>query len=246
VADPRRRIPIIRALGLALRPPLMVLTKRDRRGLENIPDGGFVLAANHISHLDPLTFAHVTYDLDISPRYLAKASLFDVPVFGRIITAAGQIPVHRSSSRASDAFATAVERVRAGEVVIVYAEGTITRDPDLWPMKGKTGAARIAIETGRPLVPVAQWGTHEVLYPYAKRPRFLPRKTIAVNVGEPLDLSDLAGLPTSAAAARATERLMSEIARLLGELRGETPPAELMEWSARPRADRASDAGGAS
>ena len=102
--------------------------------------------------------------------------------------AAGQIPVERASSTAVGAYDAAVAAVRAGECIVVYPEGTITRDPDLWPMVGKSGAARIALETGCPVIPVGQWGAQELLAPYAKKPDLFPRKTIHIVVGDPVDL----------------------------------------------------------
>lgn len=234
--DLRRRRRSIRVIGFFLRPLLQLIVRRRWKGLENIPDGGFVFAVNHIAHVDPLMVSHVLYDQDISPRFLAKSALFEVPVLGWIMRVTGQIPVFRNTSTAVDAFGASVEAVEQGACVIVYPESTISRDPDLWPMKGKTGAARIALATGRPLLPVAQWGSHEVLYPYTKRPHLLPRKTISFTFGEPLDIDDLRAQPVTAATMReATERLMREIGRLLGEIRDEQPPAEPYDPAAHKR-----------
>lgn len=235
--------PMSRALCVfvgILRPMLMVLTKRDWRGAENLPDGGFVLAANHISHLDPLTFAHFCVDNGLPPRYLAKASILDAPIVGRLIRTTEQIPVYRSTANAADAFSAAVEAVRDGGAVIIYPEGTITRDADLWPMSGKTGAARVALATGCPLVPAAQWGAHQMLAPYTKTPRLLPRKTIHVRVGPPVDLDDLRGTPVTAEVlAEATRRTMVAIGDLLGQIRG--LPAPTGRFTIRGR--RAEDGG---
>ncbi|MFY0408095.1 lysophospholipid acyltransferase family protein [Solicola sp. PLA-1-18] len=213
----------------ALRPSVKTLTKQDWQGAEHLPDGGFVLAANHVSHLDPLTLAHFCVDNHLPPRYLAKASILDFPVLGRLIRTTQQIPVYRGTATAAEAFSAAVEAVEEGGAVIIYPEGTITRDPDLWPMAGKTGAARVALTTGCPVVPVAQWGAQEVLAPYTAVPHVLPRKTMHVNVGPPVDLDDLRGRPIDAAVlAEATTRIMDTIAGLLGEIRGETPPPTRM------------------
>lgn len=239
--DMRRRRRSIRVIGFFLRPLLQLIVRREWKALDRLPDGGFVFAVNHIAHVDPLMVSHLLYDQDISPRFLAKSGLFDVPVLGWIMRVTGQIPVFRNTSSAIDAFSASAEAVEKGACVIVYPESTISRDPDLWPMKGKTGAARIALATGRPLVPVAQWGSHEVLYPYTKRPHLLPRKTIRFTVGEPLDIDDLREQPVTAATVRvATERLMREIGRLLGEIRDAEPPAE--PWD--PAAHRKHDEGG--
>jgi 1-acyl-sn-glycerol-3-phosphate acyltransferase len=219
-----------------LRPPLMLLTKRDWRGTEHLPDGGFVLVANHISHTDPVMLGHFLADQGIPPRYLAKSSLFTLPVLGRLVRAAGQIPVYRDSALAGEALAAAASSVRAGQAVIIYPEGTITRDPGLWPMVGRTGAARVALMTGCPVIPVAQWGPQEVLAPYAKRPHLFPRRTMRVRVGPPVDLDDLRqGEPDGSVLAEASERILAAISTLLGEIRGEQPPA--VRYDARAPAD---------
>lgn len=218
-----------RSIATLLRPFLMLLTRQNWRGGEHIPPPGVgaVIAGNHISHFDPLSFAHFLWDHGRATRYLAKDGVFRVPVFGRLITAAGQIPVYRESRDASQAYAAAVAAVRKGELVAIYPEGTITRDPGLWPMVGKTGAARVALETGCDVIPVAQWGANHVLAPYSKRIRLLPRKTMYVTAGPPVDLDDLRGRPVDAVALRiATDRIMAAITAQLAEIRGEVAPAE--------------------
>ncbi|GAA4952343.1 hypothetical protein GCM10023238_18410 [Streptomyces heliomycini] len=82
----------------------------------------------------------------------------------------GQIPVYRESTDALSAFRPAIDAVERGECVAFYPEGTLTRDPDGWPMTGKTGAARVALQTKCPVIPVAQWGANELLPPYARSP----------------------------------------------------------------------------
>jgi 1-acyl-sn-glycerol-3-phosphate acyltransferase len=211
-----------------LRPALMALTKRDWHGYEFIPrTGGFVISPNHFSHVDPFTFAHFVYDSGRPPRFLAKEAVFRIPVIGRLFVGADQIPVYRNSAQAASAYRRAVQAVNDGKCVAIFPEGTLTRDPGLWPMRGKTGAARVALETQCPVIPVAQWGAQEILGPYAKRPRFFPRKTIHVVAGPPVDLSDLYGKPIDAAVLReATDRIMARITGLLEGLRGEQAPAE--------------------
>ena len=142
------------SLGVGIiKPLLLATTTHDWRHGKRIPaSGGCVLAMNHISHLDPLTAAHIVYDHGRLPRYLAKSGLFQNAFLRRFLTAAGQIPVEREGKGAV-AYAAAVEAVRRGECVVVYPEGTITRDPDMWPMTGKSGAARIGLETGAPVLP---------------------------------------------------------------------------------------------
>jgi 1-acyl-sn-glycerol-3-phosphate acyltransferase len=217
-----------RFVAAVIWPILMVLTKRKWRGTEHIPPvgTGVVVAPNHISHVDPLTFAHFLWDNGRAPRFLGKEAVFRVPIVGRIIAACGQIPVYRESRDATKAYRAAVEAIERGECVGVYPEGTITKDPDLWPMSGKTGAARIALATGCDVIPIAQWGPNELLAPYGKRPRIFPRKTMRVTAGPPVDLSDLAGQAiTGKLLEEASERIMDAITAQLAELRGDEPPA---------------------
>ncbi|HEU4512738.1 MAG TPA: lysophospholipid acyltransferase family protein [Nocardioidaceae bacterium] len=216
------------AFAVAIVKPLLLLfTKRRWVDGEKIPaEGGCVLVGNHISHLDPLTFAHFVYDHGRLPRYLAKATVFEVPFVGLIVRKAGQIPVYRLTADASQAFRAAVDAVNMGECVVVYPEGTISRDPGLWPMTGKSGAARIALSTGAPVIPVAQWGANHILAPYAKTPHLLPRKTISMKAGDPVYLDDLRDEPlTPDVLHQATERIMDALTRELAVLRAEEPPA---------------------
>jgi 1-acyl-sn-glycerol-3-phosphate acyltransferase len=215
-----------------VKPFLLIWTKRDFRGLQNMPaSGGVVFVTNHISHFDPFVLGLYIWECRRIPRLLGKASLFKLPIAGRIITSAGQIPVYRDSAEAADAFRAAVAAVEKGECVGVYPEGTITRDPDGWPMTGKTGAARIALMTGCPVIPIANWGAQEVFASYGSlRVRLLPRKTMRVIAGEPVDLSAFQGKPiTNELLHEATEVIMHRVADELGVLRGETPPKELYD-----------------
>ena len=209
-----------------LKPTLLAATSRTWIDGEKIPaTGGCVLVVNHISHLDPLLTAHFVYDHGRLPRYLAKSGLFRNKYLGGWLRALGQIPVERLTTSAIGAYDAAVEAVRAGECVVVYPEGTLTRDPDLWPMRGKSGAARLALATGVPVIPVGHWGAQDVLAPYATVPDLLPRKDVVMKAGDPVPLDDLrAGATTPAAVAEATDRIMAAIVAIVEELRGETAP----------------------
>jgi 1-acyl-sn-glycerol-3-phosphate acyltransferase len=215
-----------RLAALLLRRPLIVLTKRDWSGTEHLPQqGGCVAVTNHVSHFDPLSFAHFLYDNGRLPRFLGKEAIFRVPVIGTILRGAGQIPVYRESADATKAYTAAVEAVRNGECVAIYPEATISRDPGLWPMIGKTGAARVALVTGAPVIPIAQWGPQDVLSPYGKRLRLLPRKTMHLKAGPPVDLSEFTDHPMDTETLRlVTEKIMTAITVLLEDLRGEDAP----------------------
>ncbi|TDD45445.1 1-acyl-sn-glycerol-3-phosphate acyltransferase [Kribbella antibiotica] len=233
-SDPRPRRGFWFGVVVALVKPFMLTwTKPVFTGRENMPrTGGVVFVPNHISHFDPFVLGFFVWECRRIPRLLGKASLFKLPIAGRIITSAGQIPVHRDSTQAADAFRDAVAAVERGECVGVYPEGTITRDPELWPMSGKTGAARIALMTGAPVIPIANWGAQEILQSYTGkiRVRLLPRKTVLARAGKPVDLSAFQGKPiTNQLLHEATEVIMRALAETLGELRGETPPAELFD-----------------
>lgn len=212
-----------RVIAWILRPLLLLLTKRDWRGMEHLPtQGGFVVSPNHVSYVDPLVFAHFMYDSGRPTYFLGKDSLFKIPFVGFALRRAGQIPVYRGSLKAANSYRAAVAAVHGGKAVGIFPEGTITRDPDLWPMRGKTGAARVALETRCPLIPVAQWGAQEILPPYEHRLRLFPRRTMSVLAGEPVDLSDLYDQPIDTATLRiATDRLMDRITLLLEQIRGE-------------------------
>lgn len=240
MAGPRQRLGFwYRLLAHLLRPILMRTTRREWAGAEHLPGVGVgvVVAPNHISYADPLTLAHFLWDNGRAPRYLAKESLFRIPILGRIIAACGQIPVYRASRDAARAYRDAVAAVRAGECVGIYPEGTITKDPALWPMKGKTGAARVALETRCPVIPIAQWGPQEILPPYSNRLRLLPPKTMRVLAGPPVDLRDLQGKPVTPEILRtASDRIVDAITSALAEVRGELPPATRFDPALSDRA----------
>jgi 1-acyl-sn-glycerol-3-phosphate acyltransferase len=206
-------------------------------GDERVTDesGGVIVAPNHLSWFDPPVVAFALWQADRPPRFLGKEAVFRTPVFGALITHAGQIPVYRETADASSAVRDALTALEAGECVVVYPEGTITRDPDLWPMSAKTGAVRLALMSGRPLVPMVQWGAHEVMGPYKKEFRLLPRKTMRIRFGDPVDLSDLQGHPVDAAnLALASDRLMDAITAMLAVIRQQEPPSSRMVFRREP------------
>jgi 1-acyl-sn-glycerol-3-phosphate acyltransferase len=209
-------------------PPLGLAVRYRFHHRERMPQSGaFVLAPNHYSEIDPLVIGAGVWKLGRAPRFLAKASLFKNPVLGWLLRTSGQIPVERAGSKSHRALRAAEELVEKGRMVVVYPEGSLTRDPDLWPMRGKTGAVRIALERDIPIIPAAHWGTQELMPRYGKKVHPFPRKTIDVIIGEPLDLSAYRGKPlTQSSLLQATGELMDAIAELLAELRDEEAPAE--------------------
>jgi 1-acyl-sn-glycerol-3-phosphate acyltransferase len=205
----------------------LVQTTRFRvRGSGHIPKtGGVLVASNHLSFADPTTLTAYCLAAGRVPRYLAKASLWNLPVVRSVMRSGRHIPVYRGAATASEAFRDAVASVKSGECVAIFPEATFSKDPGGWPMRGKTGVARIALETGAPVIPVANWGTHHLLPATAWFPRGVPRKTVDLVAGPPVDLSDLAGRElTRAVLEEATARIMAAVTDLLVTLRGERPP----------------------
>jgi 1-acyl-sn-glycerol-3-phosphate acyltransferase len=209
---------------------LLVGTRLHRR--ERVPrSGAFILAPNHTSDIDPVVMGLALYRAGRLPRFLAKASMFRAPVLGGFMRSTGMIPVERGvvggSGRGGDPIAAARRVTDAGAAVVIYPEGTLTRDPDLWPMRGKHGAARLALAAGVPVIPAAHWGEQRILPRYTKKPKLLPRRTVDVLFGDPVDLSAFHGRPLDdATLTAATRAIMQAVTDLVEELRGETAPAE--------------------
>jgi 1-acyl-sn-glycerol-3-phosphate acyltransferase len=214
--------------GLAM--PLMALISRITvRGKENVPaTGGFILAPCHFSAIDPVVMGVALWKAGRTPRFMAKESLFRVPVLGSILRGLGQIPVDRSGQqRALGPMKAARSLAKTGGGIIIYPEGSLTRDPDLWPMRGKTGAVRMALDAGIPLIPAAHWGTQILMPRYSGRLKFFPPTPVTVLIGKPIDLSAFRNkVLDQKMLTAATEILMSAIADLQGQLRGEKPPTK--------------------
>ncbi len=208
----------------------MWLTKREWQGGEYLHrEGGIIVAMNHLSWFDPFAAGHFVHDNGRPARFLGKVQIFKIPVLGKLLLNAGQIPVSRGTAAAVSSLHAAIEAVNKGECVVIYPEGTLTRDKNLWPMSAKNGVARIALTTGAPVIPAAQWGPQEVLSPYSKMPHLFPRKTMHVHAGPPVNLDDLRSQPLTATVLKeATDRIMAAIIELLAQIRGETAPTEIL------------------
>jgi len=223
-----RRLGFWRRIAVMLiKPPLWVLTKRTWSGLEHFPpEGGLIIVANHISHFDPMVAAHFVYDGGRWPQFLAKSSIFKVKVVGSLLRVWRQIPVNRGTVDAGKALEAAVAAIGRGDAIIIYPEGTTTREPDLWPMRGKTGVARLALLTGAPVLPMVMWGPQRIFDPRTHKLRPRPRTPVAVKAGPPVDLSRWAGAePTTATLYEMTDHIMLHLRDMLAEIRGgEAPP----------------------
>lgn len=222
------------ALAVCVFYPLTFLSGRIRlTGIERIPaQGPALLVLNHVSHLDPLYDGVAVHRAARLPRFLAKNSLWNVPVLKNVLMGVPQIPVYRGTT---DAYKSLQEAHRALEndmTLLIYPDGTITKDPEGWPMTPKVGVARLALEHDVPVIPVARWGTRDIYDGYNKRFRPLPRKQVTFSVGEPIDLSDYRGREVDNQLLREVSELtMRRVREQLGEIRGEQPPAEFYSTS---------------
>jgi len=212
---------------VVLHPLLRILIRNKWQGTENIPrKGPVIFAPNHMSYVDWGTDALFFQANGRYPTFMIKASAFKVKFIGRVLYRAGQLPVHRGRADAALVLKQAEQALADGAAVIIYPEGTATRDPELWPMVAKTGVARLALTTGAPVIPVAHWGT-QVILPYGSKDlKLFPRKIVRTVAGPPVDLSKWEGGRLGATALReATAAIMADITALVADLRGETPPA---------------------
>jgi 1-acyl-sn-glycerol-3-phosphate acyltransferase len=201
---------------------------RGQEYIRNVPaDSGLILAINHLSYADVLAVCLFTYKSGRYPVFLAKSSLFEMRGLRAVMRGTGQLPVYRGQADAALVLRDAERGVREGACVVFYPEATATRDPDLWPMVARTGVARLALATGAPVIPVAQWGAQRIL-PYGSfRPHLLRRTTVQVVAGPPVDLSPFKGQPLNSTVLReATDLIMKDVTALLAGIRGERPPAE--------------------
>ena len=212
-------------------PIFRLIMKRDIRGVENIPASGrAIVASNHLSYADVLVLTDMLYTNGRAPRYLGKSGVFKVPVIGKILLAAGQIPVERESSNARKAVDHAKILLEKGHLLGVYPEGTLTRDEELWPMIAKTGCARLALATDTPVIPIAQWGSQKILPRYTNRIHLFPRKTIEMRIGKPVNLSAWKGKHEDPQALlEATAEIMRAITAMLEEIRGEKRPPVIFD-----------------
>jgi 1-acyl-sn-glycerol-3-phosphate acyltransferase len=224
-----------------LRPLLHLLIRNKHSGRQQIPrKGGVILAPNHLSYVDWGTDALFCYESGRYPVFLIKSGAFEVKGIGPFLHKAGQLPVYRGRADAALVLKDAQQALEKGAAVIIYPESTATRDPGLWPMVSKTGVARLALASGAPVIPIAHWGTQDIL-PYGSKKILSglfkpPRKTVRTIAGPPVDLSQWAGKENSARALKeATAAIMRDVTGLVAELRGEQPPEVPYDMAASAR-----------
>jgi 1-acyl-sn-glycerol-3-phosphate acyltransferase len=219
-------------VGAAILIPIIrLITKRTWIGGENSPKSGAVIVANnHLSYFDVLNFAHFLFKNGRAPRFLGKVGVFRVPLIGRFLLAAGQVPVERETPNAGKAVDHAKKLLESGHLLGVYPEGTLSRDLDHWPMVAKTGLARLALTTNTPVIPVAQWGAQILMPTYSKKIKLFPRTQITIVAGKPVDLSPWYGKgEDQQALIEATAKIMEEITTLLEGIRGEKRPEVIFD-----------------
>lgn len=196
--------------------------------LDRMPaKGGVIVAVNHNSYADTILMARCIWQTGRIPRFLIKSGVFSKPVVGAVMRGAGQIPVYRGTTDAARSLQDAKAALDRGECVIIYPEGTITRDPDWWPMRAKTGIARLALlAPDAPVIPLGQWGAQFTLDTRHRHFRPIPRKPAGASVGPPVDLAAFHGQePTSETLRKMTDEIMRAVTAEVAELRGEQPPA---------------------
>lgn len=222
-----------------IKPVLLLVTRKYWKGLEHVPrSGGVIVAVNHISHADPLPFADaMLFGVRRPPRFFAKSTLFEAPnpfrwLVAKVLKGTGQIPVQRGTAEAAMSLDAALDVLARGELVGIYPEGTVSRDPGKWPMVGKTGIARLALLSGVPVIPMAQWGSQEILDSYrSKGLHLLPPHLMTIVAGPPVDLSPWLGKELTVDVLReATAAVMRDITSLLEGIRGESAPAEPFQF----------------
>jgi 1-acyl-sn-glycerol-3-phosphate acyltransferase len=214
------------AVACILAPLFRLFFNTVPKGTENLPKkGAYILVSNHTSYADPLAMAYFIFvQLGRAPHFLAKESLFRIPIFGSWLPHLGQVPIYRQGRSNQDSLSAAKAYLSAGHTIIMFPEGTLTRDPDYWPMRGRSGAIRLAIESGVPVFPVAHHGVEKVLPRYSGRFRPSPFKKVAIQVGPQVDLSAYKPSDSPAKMAEATEVVMQAITEELKKIRAGTPP----------------------
>ncbi len=212
-------------------------------------DGPLILAVNHIGPFDPIALSAATAAIGVHPRIMATGGLFRAPIVGAAMRASGHIRVNRTRVSADEAHAAAAvddatAALAAGSIVAGYPEGRITLDPGLWPERGRSGMARLALATGAPVLPVTQWGSHEVL-PYAAPTGMWPailrdlrhRPTVRFHFGDPVDLTGL-DPAVRGDVQRATDRIITALRTDLARLRPDEPDRPRWTDPTRPAETR--------
>ncbi|HEY2699190.1 MAG TPA: lysophospholipid acyltransferase family protein [Pseudonocardiaceae bacterium] len=197
-----------------------------------------LFAANHIGVFDAFVLIAACHKLGVEPRFLITGGVMDARVVGPALRASGHLRVDRGKRTVVEAFDRAVQALRSSsDPVLVYPEGRISHEPGLWPERGKSGVARLALAADVPVIPISQWGAHEAAYwgtetvegwadfqPVAASflRGVLRRPTYRVHFGAPVDLSGLSAT-RAGDGVRARDRIMCAITEGLVPLRRDEP-----------------------
>ena len=220
--------------GLALFSRLQVERQRGRReAARTLPTGPIIVISNHTSYADGLLLVLACRRMGRSLRLLATSGVFGAPVLGHVARKLGYIKVKRGAADAATSLDEAAAALAEGEAVGIFPEGRLTRDPMMWPERAKTGAVRLAVRTGAPIVPVAMVGAHQVVARRHVLPTLLlnavRRPKVDTRVGDPIDVRALMHIgvdtePTANEIRLAADEVMSRLVALVAELRGERAP----------------------
>lgn len=219
---------------LALVSRVQVERQRGRRAVAaELPPGRLIVISNHTSYADGLLLALVCRRHGRSLRLLATSEVFKAPIIGTLARKLGFISVDRGASTASTSLDRAAEALAAGEAIGLFPEGRLTRNPQKWPERAKTGAVRLALRTDTPIVPVAMEGAHRVvgerrIIATVLR-NMIRRPKVRTRVGASIDVRALVELAPGAQATAdevriAADIVMERLIDLVEELRGETAP----------------------
>ncbi|GAA4903250.1 lysophospholipid acyltransferase family protein [Tessaracoccus lubricantis] len=223
-----------------------LVARRHWAGQANVPQaGGLLVVANHISNFDPILLGEYLIYSGRWPRYLGKSEIWKVPVLGWVARKCEQIPVYRDTDQARDSLVHARRALERGKAVVIYPEGTITGDPDGWPMSGRRGAAQLALQTGVTVIPVAQVGANEILgqKELEWRRLFGGRRDVHIQAGPAVDLTAFrARVPDDGAAPKelldeVTDHFLDTLTAMVADLRDEPPPVGRWDMRVGGRVD---------
>lgn len=197
-----------------------------------LPGGALIVISNHTSYADGVLLALACRRMGRSLRLLATSGVFGAPVIGALARRLGFIPVKRGTAEAAHSLDAAISALAHGEAVGLYPEGRISRHPERWPERSKTGAVRLALASGAPIVPVAMEGAHRVVgvrrIAVTLFVNLFRRPQVRTLVGTPIDIRALMNVddavqPTADEVRLAADQVMARLVALLAALRNETP-----------------------
>jgi len=217
---------------------LLLVARRRYLHLERIPStGGVIVASNHISHLDAFSLSTAVRSAGRNPLGMGKVELFRIPVVGDWFARIGHVPVERGVAP-SLALAPATQALRNGKVLCLYPEGTLNITPERGLIEGRTGVARLALDSGVPVTPIGQWGPQLAfstsgqlalirkpkLFGWFRQGRRPRRPVCQLLVGDPItpdEIRNAAGSNPDAPDLRAvTDLIMTRIGALVAKLSG--------------------------